>query len=155
MVCNKISKQPPPGSTLTVSLVFSAPDAGPEQGLLVVQDCQDTKDDGRAGLELDVHQPLRHGLADVLKVHGGALDEAADGDDGVKGGGGCGRGRRLGLASGLGLGGAVNEGEQVGAGGEHGGGGVGGLGLAGLDEPGGERVWAAGWTYFLHASGSS
>lgn len=138
-----------------MSLVFSAPDAGPEQGLLVVQDCQDTKDDGRAGLELDVHQPLRHGLADVLKVHGGALDEAADGDDGVKGGGGCGRGRRLGLGSGLGLGGAVDEGEQVGAGGEHGGGGVGGLGLAGLDEPGGERVWAAGWTYFLHASGSS
>lgn len=66
-------------------LVFSAADTGPDQGLLVVQDGQDAKDDGCAGLELDIHQALGDGLADVLKVHGGTLDEAADGDDGVKG----------------------------------------------------------------------
>lgn len=122
-------------------LVFSAADTGPDQGLLVVQDGQDAKDDGCAGLELDIHQALGDGLADVLKVHGGTLDEAADGDDGVKGGGG--RARGLGLGGlGLGLGGGllggggiVDEGEEVGGGREHGGGGVGGLGLAGLDDP--------------------
>lgn len=127
---------------LTVSLVFSATDTGPDQGLLVVQDGQDTKDDGCTCLKLDIHQALRHGFADVLKVHGGPLDKASDSDDGVEWRGGSGGLRRgLGLGRCLGLRGSllggrgvVDEGEEVGGGCEHGRGGVGGLDLAGLDE---------------------
>lgn len=143
-----------------MALVFSATDAGPDQGLLVVQDGQDAKDDGCTSLELDVHQALGHGLADVLKVHGGPLDKASDRDDGVERGGGRG-GLRRGLGLGLGCGllggrGVVDEGEEVGGGCEHGGRGVGGLGLAGLDE----SVAASGisilyQTHFLQARGSS
>lgn len=119
-----------------MSLVLTATDAGPDQGLFVVQDGQDAKDDGCTCLELDIHQALRHGFADVLKVHGGPLDKASDSDDGVEWGGGRGGLRRgLGLGRGL-LGGrgVVDEGEEVGGGCEHGGRGVGGLGLTGLDE---------------------
>lgn len=118
-------------------LVFSATDAGPDQGLLVVQDGQDAKDDGCTRLELDIHQALGHSFANVLKVHGGPLDKASDSDDGVKWGGGRGGLRRgLGLRGRvLGGRGVVDEREEVGGGCEHGGRGVGGLGLAGLDEP--------------------
>lgn len=98
---NKVSHVPSNAAVplLTVSLVFSATDTGPDQGLLVVQDGQDTKDDGCTCLKLDVHQALRHGFADVLKVHGGPLDKASDSDDGVEWRGGSG-----GLRRGLGLG---------------------------------------------------
>lgn len=90
---------------LTVSLVVTATDSGPDQGLLFVQDGEDAKDDGCTCLELDVHQALRHGFANVLKVHGGSLDKASDSDDGVEWGGGRGRGlgRGLGLLGGRGV----------------------------------------------------
>lgn len=53
--------------------------------LLVVEHGQDAKDDGDADVELDAHEALGGGVGNVLKVHGLALDEHADGDDGVKG----------------------------------------------------------------------
>lgn len=69
---------------LTVSLVALASDAGALEGLVVVEAREDAEDDGRAAVELDAHERLRHGVADVLEVHRRALDEHADGDDGVE-----------------------------------------------------------------------
>ena len=72
-------------------------DAGAGLGLVVVEDGQDAEDDGHAEVEADAHQAMRHGVGDVLEVHGLALDQHADGDDRVEGllrGGRGGRGRR-------------------------------------------------------------
>ena len=61
-------------------------------GLLVVEHGKDAEDDGDAEVQANAHEALRHGVGDVLKVHRLALDQHADGDDGVKGS----RGRRVG-----------------------------------------------------------
>lgn len=66
-------------------IVTLAINAGTSLGLFVVEDGQDAKDDGDAGVELNAHQAVGDGVGDVLEVHGLALDEDADGDDGVKG----------------------------------------------------------------------
>lgn len=57
--------------------------------LLLIQHSQQAKNERHARVELDAHQAVRDGLGDVLEVHGLALDEHADGDDGVEGAGGC------------------------------------------------------------------
>lgn len=62
-----------------------AVNAGAGFGLVVVEDGQDAKDDGDTGVELDAHEAVGDGVGNVLEVHGLALDEDADGDDGVKG----------------------------------------------------------------------
>ncbi|KAI9053454.1 hypothetical protein LZ554_002412 [Drepanopeziza brunnea f. sp. 'monogermtubi'] len=97
--------------------------------LLLVQHGQQSKDQRDASVELDAHQALGDGIGDVLKVHGLALDQDADGDDGVEGARGGGR-----LALGV-----EGEGGQVGgagaeevAGAEGGGGGT--LDLGGREE---------------------
>lgn len=84
-------------------------DAGACLCLVVGEDGEDAEDDGDAGVELDAHEAVGDGVGDVLKVHGLALDEDADGDDGVEGGG----------AGGAGEGGQVcgRGGEEVGRGG--------------------------------------
>lgn len=65
-------------------------------GLLVVEHGKDAEDDGDAEVQANAHEALRHGVGDVLKVHRLALDQHADGDDGVKGS----RGRRVGAEGG-------------------------------------------------------
>lgn len=60
-------------------------------GLLVIEHGQDAENDGHAEVEADAHQALRDGVRDVLEVHGLALDQHADGDDGVEGPRGRGR----------------------------------------------------------------
>lgn len=70
--------------------------AGAGAGLVVVEDGEDAEDDGDAEVEADAHEPLRHGVGDVLEVHGLALDQHADGDDGVEGLLLLGRGREAG-----------------------------------------------------------
>lgn len=70
--------------------------AGAGLGLAVVEDGEDAEDDGDAEVEADAHEALRHGVGYVLEVHGLALDQDADGDDGVEGlGGGGGEGRQV------------------------------------------------------------
>lgn len=97
--------------------------AGRESGaglrLLVAEDGQDAKDDGDARVEADAHEALGDGVGNILKVHRLALDEDADGDDGVKG---------------LAAGGVGGEGGQVrGGGAEEVAGRCAGAGLCGLD----------------------
>eukprot|EP00428_Durinskia_dybowskii_P024754 CAMPEP_0170240230 /NCGR_PEP_ID=MMETSP0116_2-20130129/19873_1 /TAXON_ID=400756 /ORGANISM="Durinskia baltica, Strain CSIRO CS-38" /LENGTH=247 /DNA_ID=CAMNT_0010491049 /DNA_START=47 /DNA_END=788 /DNA_ORIENTATION=+ len=46
--------------------------------LLLVQAAEDAVDDGHAVRQVQVHDALGHGFADVLEMHGLALDEAAD-----------------------------------------------------------------------------
>lgn len=67
--------------------------AGPLKSLLFGQQGQETEDDGDVLVELQPHESVRYGVGDVLKVHGAALDQDTNGDDGVKG---SGRGTRLG-----------------------------------------------------------
>ncbi len=45
---------------------------------------KDPEDDGHPCIELHLHETVRDGIADVLEMHGGALDENADGNDGVQ-----------------------------------------------------------------------
>lgn len=59
-------------------------DAGPRLGLLVIQDSEDAKDNGHTGVEGDTHQTVGDTLGNVLKVHRLALDQHANGDDGVE-----------------------------------------------------------------------
>ena len=75
-------------------IVATGRDAGASLCLLVVEDSEDTEDDGDAGVELDAHQAVGDGVRDVLEVHGLALDEDTDGDYGVKGTVGAGAGER-------------------------------------------------------------
>lgn len=65
-------------------------------GLRLAEHRQDAEDDGHARVELHAHEALGHGVCDVLEVHGLALDQHADGDEGVEGlrGGGSRRWQR-------------------------------------------------------------
>jgi len=65
-------------------VVATVDEARARHPLLLGQDGQNAKDDGHAGVELHAHQPLRDGVGDVLEVHRLALDQHADGDDGVE-----------------------------------------------------------------------
>lgn len=119
-----------------MALVLATAEAGTLESLVVGKSGKDTKDHGGTGVELDAHEAVAHGVTDVLKVHGRALDEHTDSDDGVKLADGRGSRRRLGTGS-AGTGGVVNEREEVGSSAaEERGSGVGGLGLAASDEPG-------------------
>lgn len=53
--------------------------------LLLSEHGQNAEDDGDADVELDAHEALGDGVGNVLKVHGLALDEHANGNDCVKG----------------------------------------------------------------------
>lgn len=118
---------------LTVSLVTLTSNTSPLKRLVIVKTREHTEDDGRASVELDAHEGLADGIADVLKVHRRALDEHADGDDGVEGllAGVL----VLRLARGRLAAVALDEGEEVGRRNERVG--AAGLLLAALDEPGG------------------
>lgn len=59
--------------------------------LYLIQTGQKPKHDGHTTVQLHAHQAMRGRLGDVLKVHGIALDEDADGDDGGEWSGGRGR----------------------------------------------------------------
>ncbi len=119
------------GETPVLAVVVAlAVDAGAGEGLRVVEDGEDAKDDGDARVELDAHEAVRDGLGNVLKVHRVALDEDADGDDGVKRrrGGGARRGGEVGRRGGeeevASRGAAGRGGLDLGGGVEAGGGGV-------------------------------
>jgi len=96
----------------------------PHESLFLVQDRQQSEDQGNARIQLHAHEALGNAIGNVFKVHGFALDETADGDDGIEGGGGAGRGGLGGEGGEIGGGAA----EEV-AGGE--GGGLRGLDLGG------------------------
>lgn len=70
---------------------LAAPNSRTLQRLILVQCGEDAKNNGGAGVHLETHECVRDGIADVLEVHGGTLDEDSDGDDGVErlAGGGC------------------------------------------------------------------
>lgn len=53
-------------------------------GLVIVEHRQHAEDDGDAEVESSAHQAVGHRVRDVLKVHSLALDQHADGDDGVE-----------------------------------------------------------------------
>ncbi len=57
--------------------------AGAVEGLLLGVGSEHAEDEGLAGSEAEVGQPLGNGLADVLVVVGLALDDAAEANDGV------------------------------------------------------------------------
>lgn len=71
-----------PVLTMVVTLAL---DTGASLGLVFGENGQDTENDGDASVKLDTHQALAGRLGDVLKVHGLALDENANGNDGIKG----------------------------------------------------------------------
>lgn len=73
-----------------VMAVLRQPRALPR--LLLIQDRQQAKDDGNAKVELDAHQAARDGFGNVFKVDGVALDQDANGEDGVEGASGGGGG---------------------------------------------------------------
>jgi hypothetical protein len=70
-----------PVLAVIVTLAFNA---SASLGLVLGEDGQDTENDGDASVKLDTHQALAGRLGDVLKVHSLALDENANGDDGIK-----------------------------------------------------------------------
>lgn len=77
-------------------VVALAVDASARLCLVVREHRQHAKDDGDTRVELHAHQAVRHAVGNVLKVHRLALDQDADGNDGVEGAGrGSGGGGRL------------------------------------------------------------
>lgn len=66
-------------------MVVSAVQACTGLGLLIVEDGEDAEDDGDARVEPHAHEAVGDGVGDVLEVHRLALDEDADGNDGVEG----------------------------------------------------------------------
>jgi hypothetical protein len=52
-----------------MSLVTLPSHTGPLQSLVFRQTRQDTKDDWCSGIQLNPHQAMRDGVANVLKVH--------------------------------------------------------------------------------------
>ena len=79
------------------------PDTRPDERLFLRQHSQQPKHDRHAAVELHAHEAVRHGVGDVLEVHGLAFDQHADGDDGVEGTGGVAGGGRDGGGEGGGL----------------------------------------------------
>lgn len=65
-------------------VMASRDEAGPRLRLLLGEHGQDAKDDGHARVERDAHQALRHRVGNVLEVHRLALDQHANGDQGVE-----------------------------------------------------------------------
>lgn len=64
--------------------------AGAGEGLVLGEDGEDAEDDGDARVEGDAHEAVGDAVGDVLEVHRLALDQHADGDDGVEGAAGRG-----------------------------------------------------------------
>lgn len=93
------SSQPP-----ILSMIMPLPIRTPSQSstiqrLVIAQRSQHPENNRHTRIELHTHEAGRDGVADVFKVHCRALDEDADGDDGVEGlGGHCGDFRRRGAA---------------------------------------------------------
>lgn len=77
-----------PVLAVVVALAVGAAHASTSLGLFLGQDGQDAEYDGHARVELHAHEALGDGIGNVLKVHGLALDEDPDRDDGVEGAGG-------------------------------------------------------------------
>jgi hypothetical protein len=69
---------------LTVSLARAPSHSCPFQRLIIRQCGQDAKNHRRPRLQLHPHQPMRHRVADVFKVHRRALDQAPNRDDRVE-----------------------------------------------------------------------
>lgn len=81
-----------------ISICISSP-TGSRPGLLLVQDGQDTENDGNALwsffgrkgrcllLQLDLHETATDGLGNVFEMHRLTLDQDTDRDDGVDGAG--------------------------------------------------------------------
>jgi hypothetical protein len=97
-----------------LAMVMLLPTSQPRalQTLLLSQQRQQAKDNGHTGIELHLHQGVRHRIGNVLKVHRFTLDEHANGDDGVKGR----RGDRGGFGRGLLRQVARRRGQEVGCG---------------------------------------
>ena len=88
----KLSFTPPPrihrhlygGHTPVLAVimpfVFTFANSSPNQSLVFREGREDAEDDGDAGVELDAHKAVGDGVRDVLKVHGFAFDQDADGD---------------------------------------------------------------------------
>lgn len=60
--------------TPVLAVVVTAVEAGTRLSLFIVEHGQDAENDGDAGIELDAHEAVRHGVGDVLEVHSFALD---------------------------------------------------------------------------------
>ena len=58
--------------------------ACPLESLLFCQERQQSKDDGDVLVELQLHECMRHGVRDVLEMHGRALDEHSNGYNGIE-----------------------------------------------------------------------
>ena len=68
-----------PVFAMIVSLsVFAPSQPGSFQGLVVGQASEDTENDGDSRVETDTHEGVRDGIANVLKVHRGSLDQSAN-----------------------------------------------------------------------------
>lgn len=108
----------------------TTPQPSPLKTLLLRQNSQKTENNRNPRIQLHPHEPVTDRVRNVLKVHGRALDQHADGDDCVEGlfrggrGGcalgevGCRGGEEVGCAdafacvAGLDLGGGVEAGEM-------------------------------------------
>lgn len=72
--------------TPVLTMVMASRDeAGPRLRLLLGEHGKDTENDGHARVERHAHQALRHRVGNVLEVHRLALDQHANGDQGVEG----------------------------------------------------------------------
>lgn len=69
---------------LAVVVHLALYESGSGLSLLVGETGQHSEDDRNAGLEVELHQLVGHRVADVLEVHGGALDEHTNGDHRIK-----------------------------------------------------------------------
>ncbi|QFZ29567.1 hypothetical protein EJF18_60077 [Clavispora lusitaniae] len=71
-----------PVLSMVVHLAFNKTSSG--FGSFVSKTGQNTKDHRDSELKVEFHQLVGDGVADVLKVHGGALDQNTNGDHGIK-----------------------------------------------------------------------
>ena len=69
---------------MVVALILPSTDPRTLQRLVVVEGRQNAKDDWNARVQLNPHQRMGNGVANVLKVHSCTLDEHTDGDDRIK-----------------------------------------------------------------------
>lgn len=72
---------------MVITLVLNFADPGPNQSLVFCEGGENAKDDGNAGIRLNAHEAVGHGVRYVLEVHdsGFAFDQNTDGDHRVKG----------------------------------------------------------------------
>lgn len=99
---------------LTVTLGLAASDASTLKRLVVGEGSENTEHDRSSSVKLDTHEAVGDGVRDVLKVHGRALDQDTNGDDGVKLASGSRLGARVGRGGSARARGVVDERQQVG-----------------------------------------